>query len=194
MKKISVLIGSLIFISAVLTGIIVLSTHKIEKDTSLESGIYTDFEGNEYRVNQDLSIRELSCRVTEVKDFDVVTEYISVSNIPEEGCWFPWELGDEEGIVEVDSTHGLLDYVYYSGNVLIRLDGSVADTQLVLYVKTDDFEKVLNHIPTSNEKLKVAKDFYYSVVLSDGSMVEFEKSDDESNTLTLKEYFSKVYK
>lgn len=64
----------------------------------------------------------------------------------------------------------------------------------MLYVKTDDFEKVLNHIPTSNEKLKVAKDFYYSVVLSDGSMVEFEKSDDESNTLTLKEYFSKVYK
>lgn len=67
MKKISVLIGSLIFISAVSTGIIVLSTHKIEKDTSLESGIYTDSEGNEYRVNQDLSIRELSCRVAEVK-------------------------------------------------------------------------------------------------------------------------------
>lgn len=194
MKKISILIGGLIFVSAVLTGIIVLSTHKIEKDTSLESGIYTDSEGNEYRVNQDLSIRELFCKVTKVKDFDVVTEYISVSNIPEEGCWFPWELGDEEEIVEVDSTHGLLDYAYYKGNVLIHLDGSVADTQLVLYVKTDNFEKVLNQIPTSNEKLKVAKDFYYSVVLSDGSRVEFEKSDDESNTLTLKEYFSRVYK
>lgn len=194
MKKISILIGGLIFVSAVLTGIIVLSIHKIEKDTSLESGIYTDAEGNEYRVNQDLSIRELLCKVSEVKDFDVVTEYISVSNIPEEGCWFSWELGDDEEVVEVDSTHGLLDYAYYEGNVLIHLDGSVADTQLVLYVKTDDFEKVLNQIPTSNEKLKVAKDFYYSVVLSDESRVEFEKSDDESNTLTFKEYFSKVYK
>lgn len=194
MKKISILIGGLILVSAVLTGIILMSTYKIEKDTSLESGIYTDSKGNEYRVYQDLSIRDISCRVTEVKDFDVVTEYISVSNIPEEGCWFAWELGDDEEVSEVDSTHGFLDYVYYNGNVLIYLDGSVADTQLVLYVKTDDFEKVLNQIPTSNEKLKVAKDFYYSVVLFDGSKVEFEKNDDESNTLTLKDYFSRVYK
>lgn len=194
MKKVSILIGGLIVVSAIVTGAIFVATHRVEKDTSLESGIYTDAGGNEYNVYQELSIRELSVRVTEVKDFDVVTEYISVSNIPSDGCWFAWELGENEEVAEVDSTHGLLDYVYYQGNVLIKLDGSVADTQLVVYVKTDDFQCTLNKIPTSNEKLTVAKDFYYSVVLPDESRVEFDKSEDESNTLTLKDYFNKVYK
>lgn len=166
----------------------------LEKDTSLETGVYADAQGIEYDVYQDLTIRDFTSVCTETVDFFVVTEYISVSNIPSEGCYFAWEIGDGDEISYVDSNKGILDYVLDNNNVLIKLDGSESDIQIVMYIKTLDLNKTLNNIPLSNEKVKVVRDFGYTVVLPDGSKEVFAKNEVEDAYITLKEYFNMVYK
>lgn len=170
-----------------------LASH-LEKDTSLESGVYSDTQGIEYNIYQDLTLRDFTSVCTETKDFFVVTEYISVSNIPNGGCYFAWEIGEGDEVSYVDSNKGLLDYISDNNNVLISLDGSESDMQLVVYVKTQDLDKTLNNIPISNEKIKIVKDFGYTVVLPDGSKEEFDKNDAEDTYITLKDYFDMVYK
>lgn len=166
----------------------------LEKDTSLETGVYADAQGIEYDVYQDLTIRDFTSVCTETVDFFVVTEYISVSNIPSEWCYFAWEIGEGDEISYVDSNKGILDYVLDNNNVLIKLDGSESDMQIVMYIKTLDLNKTLNNIPLSNEKVKVVRDFGYTVVLPDGSKEVFAKNKVEDTYITLKEYFNMVYK
>ena len=58
----------------------------LEKDTSLETGVYADAQGIEYDVYQHLTIIDFTSVCTETVEFFVVNEYISVSNITSAWC------------------------------------------------------------------------------------------------------------
>lgn len=154
-----------------------------------DKGYYINANGDKVGLCKEFSLIDITNICYDTKDFSVISQYVTLSGLPEGDNVIEWEIGSNQELSSVDSNMGTLEYDYIDDVAYIKVDDGIKDIQLVFYIKTTDLQKSLNQVINLNKDAIIANDFGYAVILPDGTIEELPKRLSEGNKVTLKEYF-----
>lgn len=154
-----------------------------------EKGYYINSLGEKVKLCNEFSLLDITNICSDTKDFSVITEYVTLSGLPEGENVVRWEIGRGQELSDITSNVGNINYEYKGNIAYITIPKGYVDIQLVMYIKTTDLSKSLNNIMNYNKDYIIANDFGYSVILPDGTVEELPRRLSEDEKITLKEYF-----
>lgn len=168
-------------------GVVVFMIFTVFKKENTE--YYINSSGEKVMLCSKFSLLDITNICYDTKDFSVITEYVSISGLPEGNNTVRWEVGKGQELSNIDSNKGKVDYDYIDDVAYIEIQEGCKDIQLVLYIKTNNLSKSLNSIINMNKDYYIANNFGYTVILPDGTLEELPRRLCEDDKITLKDYF-----